>query len=260
MGPDVSVVIPTFNRRRQLERTLVGLAAQTDLEHEFEVIVVSDGSTDGTDEWLRSGATPLPVSACYQTNAGPAAARNRGVAAAAGPAGAVPRRRRRPGARPVSAHVRHHRALDDDLVVVGPMRTPDDFVLSPWVRWEQHMLYKQYDAMLRGDWEATPRQFYTANASLARRHLESAGGFDPAFRRAEDVELAYRLADAGLTFTFAPDAVVLHYAERSFDSWRANATAYGRNDVIFGRDHGQAWLLDAHRPASSTSGTRSSER
>ena len=82
MSPDVSVVIPTFNRRDQLERTLAGLAAQTGLEHEFEVIVVSDGSTDGTDEWLRSGATPLPVSACYQSNAGPAAARNRGVAAA----------------------------------------------------------------------------------------------------------------------------------------------------------------------------------
>jgi GT2 family glycosyltransferase len=125
------------------------------------------------------------------------------------------------------------------------MRTPDDVTLSPWVNWEQKMLYKQYDAMLRGDWEATPRQFYTANASLARRHLERSGGFDAAFRRAEDVQLAYRLADAGLVFTFAADAVVLHYAERSFESWRANASEYGRNDVIFGRDQGQGWLLDS---------------
>jgi hypothetical protein len=38
---------------------------------------------------------------------------------------------------------------------------------------------------------------------------------------------------------------VLHYAERSFDSWLANASAYGRNDVIFGRDLGQGWLLDS---------------
>jgi GT2 family glycosyltransferase len=145
----------------------------------------------------------------------------------------------------VSTHVGHHDGLDDNLVVVGPMRTPDDVVLSPWVNWEQHQLYKQYDAMLRGDWSATPRQFYTANASLARRHFESAGGFDPTFRRAEDVELAYRLADAGLRFTFAPDAVVLHSAERSFDSWKANAAAYGHNDVIFARDLGQAWLLES---------------
>jgi GT2 family glycosyltransferase len=125
------------------------------------------------------------------------------------------------------------------------MRTPDDAALSPWVNWEQRMLYKQYDAMVRGDWEATPRQFFTANASLARRHLEASGGFDSSFRRAEDVELAYRLADAGLSFTFAPEAVALHYAERSFESWRTNASAYGRSDVIFARDLGQPWLLDS---------------
>jgi GT2 family glycosyltransferase len=245
VGSDVSVVIPTFNRRHQLERTLVGLAAQTGIDHAVEVIVVSDGSTDGTDEWLRSGATPLPVSACFQTNAGPAAARNRGVHAAHAPLvlflddDVVPT----PGL--ICTHLQHHRDLDDDLVVVGPMRTPDDVRLSPWVQWEQNKLYKQYDAMMRGDWQATPRQFYTANASLARRHLESSGGFDPTFRRAEDVELAYRLADAGLSFEFAPNAVVLHYAERSFDSWRANASAYGRNDVIFGRDLGHSWLLES---------------
>ena len=107
------------------------------------------------------------------------------------------------------------------------------------------MLYKQYAAMERGDWEATARQFYTANASIARRHLLDAGGFDEAFRRAEDVELAYRLADRGLRFTFAKDAVVDHHAERSFASWLDIARQYGRNDVIFGRDLGQRWLLDS---------------
>ena len=245
MRPDVSVVIPTFNRRRQLERTLVGLAAQTSPDHGFEVIVVSDGSTDGTDEWLRSGATPLPVLAHSQANAGPAAARNRGLEAAQGTLVVFLDDDVVPAPDLLTAHVRNHRSLDDDAVVIGPMRTPDDFVLSPWVKWEQRTLYRQYDALLRGDWEATPRQFYTANASVARRHLAAAGGFNPSFRRAEDVELAYRLADAGLSFVFAPDAVVFHYAERSFDSWRSNAEAYGHNDVRFGRDHGQAWLLDA---------------
>jgi GT2 family glycosyltransferase len=243
MAVDVSIVIPTFNRRSQLERTLRGLAAQVDLTHAIEVIVVSDGSTDGTDEWLDSGAAPVPVVACRQTNAGPAAARNRGVSTATAPLVLFLDDDVVPTPDLVATHIRHHQTLDDDLVVVGPMRTPADVTLSPWVQWEQNMLYKQYDAMERGDWTATPRQFYTANASLARRHLDASGGFDPSFRRAEDVELAYRLGDAGLTFTFAPDAVVMHYAERSFDSWRANASAYGRNDVIFGRDLGHDWLL-----------------
>jgi len=70
-----------------------------------------------------------------------------------------------------------------------------------------------------------------------------AGGFDPAFRRAEDVELAYRLADRGLRFVFNPEATAYHYAERSFEAWLGIAYAYGRNDVIFSRAKGQDWLL-----------------
>jgi GT2 family glycosyltransferase len=244
VGVDVSVVIPTYNRRHQLEQTLAGLARQTSTL-DTEVIVVSDGSSDGTDEWLRSGATPVPVSPCFQANGGPATARNRGAAAARGSLLLFLDDDVVPVPDLVAIHARHHRGLDDDLVVIGPMCAPTDAELSPWVLWEQRMLDKQYEAMNLGKWEATARQFYTANASLSRRHLEAVGGFDPTFRRAEDVELAYRLADAGLSFSFVPEAVVWHYADRSFESWLANAGAYGRNDVIFGRDLGREWLLEA---------------
>jgi GT2 family glycosyltransferase len=72
-----------------------------------------------------------------------------------------------------------------------------------------------------------------------------AGGFDEGFRRAEDVELAYRLADRGLGFVFNMKAVGLHFADRSFRSWLEAAKNYGRNDVIFSRDRNQKWLLPA---------------
>ena len=108
------------------------------------------------------------------------------------------------------------------------------------------MLYKQYAAMERGDWEATSRQFYTGNASVARRHLLDAGGFDPAFRRAEDVELAYRLGAAGAPL-HVRSSRHRHALRRTQlrGVARPRRTPYGRNDVIFGRDRGQAWLLDA---------------
>lgn len=248
--PSISVVIPTYNRRARLHRVLTGLRDQTD-SGPIEVVVVSDGSTDGTDEYLASGETPLPVVAATQTNQGPAAARNRGVELASGDVvvflddDVVPD----PGL--IAAHRDAHARLGDAVVVIGPMLNPPDHTMSPWIAWEQAMLAKQYRAMLRGDWEPTARQFYTGNASLRLDHFNAVGGFDTAFRRAEDVEMAYRLDDRGLAWVFEPRAIGLHYAERSFDAWRETGFAYGRNDIVFARDSGRryiyTWIIEDFR-------------
>lgn len=85
-GPCLSVVIPTRDRRRVLEETLSALDRQIDLPCPFEVIVVDDGSTDGTGEWLVlaqfSGFTLQHVSS---RPGGPARARNLGIRRAAAP-------------------------------------------------------------------------------------------------------------------------------------------------------------------------------
>jgi GT2 family glycosyltransferase len=143
----------------------------------------------------------------------------------------------------ICEHLRIHRSTEDDVVVIGPMLSPPDFQLSPWTQWEQAMLYKQYDALRAGQMKSSARQFYTGNASLARHLLISSGGFDTNFRRAEDVELAYRLADKGVRFLFNEDAVGYHYVERSFASWINTPYVYGQNDVIFTLEKGQSWLL-----------------
>ena len=236
----LSIVIPTFNRRERLHRVLTALAAQSTVTP-FEVVVVSDGSSDGTDEYLRSGQTPLPVVAVIQPNEGPGAARNAGVMASTGSIVLFIDDDVVPDVDLVDTHLRAHRATADDVVVIGPMLTPSDATLSPWVAWEQHQLYKQYDAIQRGEWECTFRQFYTGNASAPRQRLVEAGLFDVSFRRAEDVELAYRMYIDGISFRFVPDARGFHYAERSFESWLATAYAYGSNDVAF-IESGQEWL------------------
>jgi glycosyltransferase involved in cell wall biosynthesis len=246
MPPVVSVVMPTYNRRDRLDRVLNALAVQTIPPDLFEVIVVSDGSTDGTDEYLHGGQSPLDIVAVSQSNGGPGAARNRGVQLARGEiilfvdddVAASPEL--------VEQHLLSHQegGGDDRLIVVGPMLSPADFVLSAWINWEQDNLQKQYDAMQRGDWAPTFRQFYTGNVSLPREMILGAGGFDTRFRRAEDVELAYRLHEDGCRFEFNPRAIGWHYAERSFESWLGNARDYGVTDVIFARDHGWTCFLD----------------
>lgn len=244
---DLSIVIPTYQRRERLAQVLDGLARQhTDAR--FETIVVSDGCTDGTDEFLTSGRTAVPVLAVRQDNGGPAAARNRGVDAARGTLLLFLDDDLIPTPSLVARHLDVHRSRpDDELVVIGPMLDPDDPEVlraqSPWVAWEQAMLRKQYDAMTAGRWGPTARQFFTANASMPRRLLLAAGGFDPDYRRLEDVELAYRLEECGAEFVFEPAAVGHHHAERTYGSWIDMAYEYGRNEVVLARRQSRHWVV-----------------
>jgi GT2 family glycosyltransferase len=239
----LSIIIPTYNRCKQLQRVLSGLELQTVPSDQFEVIVVSDGSTDATSDFLRTASTRLQLKPIFQANSGVAAARNSGVRQALGQIILFLDDDVVPDPHLVAEHLSIHSSQGNDIVVLGPMLTPSDFALAPWVRWEQAMLIKQYNAMLAKKFQPTARQFYTGNTSLAREHLLKAGGFDEHFRRAEDVELAYRLARSGLRFIFNSQAIGYHYAERSFGSWLNTPYVYGKNDVIFTRDKQQEWLL-----------------
>jgi GT2 family glycosyltransferase len=226
---------------------LAALTSQTVDFGQFEVVVVSDGATDGTDEFLRAAEHPYRVVFEAQANKGPAAARNKAVSLASGElllfldddVVASPTL--------IEQHLATHAAEEGQLVVVGPMLDPPGYRRGSCVRWEQAMLYKQYEAMQRGDFSPTYRQFYTGNASVERRFLLDAGGFDERYLRAEDVELAYRLHVNGARFVFNERAIGYHYAVRPFGSWIRNARLYGKNDVIFDREHGFKDRMDAAR-------------
>ena len=51
----ISVIIPTYNRKKLLPRAIGSILGQT--EQDFEIIIVDDASTDGTEEWLRFAYT-----------------------------------------------------------------------------------------------------------------------------------------------------------------------------------------------------------
>jgi glycosyltransferase involved in cell wall biosynthesis len=237
--PLVTVVVPTYNRLPRLRRVLRALEEQTFPRNDYEIVVVSDGCTDGTDDYLAEAARSGGLTVTSQKNSGPAAARNRGVELARGDLVLFVDDDVVAARDLVEQHVSSHDAAGRDAIVIGPMMTPPDFSMRPWVQWEQAMLYKQYDALKAGRFVPSFRQFYTGNASLPRARFVAAGGFDTRFRRAEDVELAYRLDRDGIAFVWNPDAVGLHYADRPFESWLRTAYDYGAYEVVFCRDEGQ---------------------
>ncbi len=79
----ISIVIPTYNRKPILEKCLKALEKQQlndDKISNYEVVLVDDGSTDGTLEWLQENKADFPhVCNFSQDHLGPAAARNLGV-------------------------------------------------------------------------------------------------------------------------------------------------------------------------------------
>ena len=81
MKSDISVVIPLYNKEKEIARTLRSVLAQT--SQPLEIIVVDDGSTDGGAEVVRAIGSPL-VRLVRQSNAGVCAARNRGIAESTG--------------------------------------------------------------------------------------------------------------------------------------------------------------------------------
>ena len=240
MSREISVVIPTFNREETLARVLQGLFDQTMSAGAFEVIVVDDGSRDGTASFLKSLRAPFPVQAIIQENTGPAGARNRGVRASTGDLivflgdDTVPEREF------LEVHRAAHReAGSRKVAVLGYTGWPRERRVTPFL----HHINEyglQFGYELIADPEAVPFNFfYTSNISLPKRALLDIGLFDTTFPDAawEDIELSYRLFRTGFTIVYRPRAVVRHHHAITFDSFRRRQERSGRAAAIFYRKH-----------------------
>ncbi len=239
MGLEFSVVIPTHNRLEVLSEVLQAL----EFQHEpppFEVVVVDDGSTDGTGDWLRSRTFRVPLRTIVQANHGPAAARNTGVAAASGRWLAFLGDDTVPSPGWLAAHREAHgrRGEDSHLAVIGYTGWHRRMRLNPFLRYiNEHGL--QFGYALIKDKEDVPFNFlYTSNLSLPR-DLLLAEPFDLRFPYAawEDIELAYRLKRRGLRLVYEPGATVAHDHPTDLMRFASRQEKAGYCAVVFYRLH-----------------------
>lgn len=198
-APQVSVVIPTWQRAAKLPGLIAALERQQGLDA-FEVIIVDDASTDGTQEVLRRLSESSSIRLTTVTlpaNAGPATARNAGWRAARAPVVIF---------------------TDDDCIptecwlaaLLDAMRDHDMVqgctVPDPQQSNELHPLSRTMEVRHENG------LYETCNMAYRRDLLERVGGFDERFRYpyGEDADLGWRARAAGARSGFCPNAVVYH--------------------------------------------------
>ncbi|HSS13490.1 MAG TPA: glycosyltransferase [Rhizomicrobium sp.] len=196
----VSVIVPTFNGRDTIARCLDALMHQ-DWDGAMEIIVVDDGSSDGTMDVVR--AFPGVISLC-QRNAGPAAARNRGVRAARGEVLVFTD----DDCRPLPDFVRRLVGpLRENAAIVGAKGTYLSQQPGLVARFRQIEYEERYCIMQRH----RHIDFIDTYAAAFRKDaFNQVGGFDESMLASEDVDLSFRLAAQGARMVFVPDARVSH--------------------------------------------------
>ena len=215
--PLFSVVMPTCNRRQALALALDAWERQLPAELPFELVVVDDGSSDGTAAMLearRGGRYRLR--AVRQDNAGPAAARNRALSLAAGELVLFTGDDIEPDPRLLAEHrAGHAEAGDPRVAILGLTHWPAGAELTATMRHVDGVGAQQFSYhYFRDGAEYDFRHFYTSNVSLHRSLLAlEPAGFCTEFPAAafEDAELAYRLSMHGLVIRYRAGARAAHH-------------------------------------------------
>jgi glycosyltransferase involved in cell wall biosynthesis len=200
-----SVIIPTYNRLPILKKCLTALEHQnyTASVQNYEVILVDDGSTDGTLEWLQNHQQDFPHVRCFeQPHQGPAAARNLGIEKAEGDTIIF---------------------IDSDLVVTETFLQAHAQTLVEAAK-NNDRIFTYGRVINTCNFENPTNEpykitdfsaayFATGNVAIARHWLLEAGLFDTRFQLYgwEDLELGVRLKKLGLTLIKCPQAVGYHW-------------------------------------------------
>jgi len=215
--------MPTYNRKETLVKSIYALFAQSYPKNDFEIIVIDDGSTDGTGELINMLLANSPCILRYyrQVNSGPGAARNVGIKMAQGELILFIDDDIIPGPTLLESHFNWHlKYPDDKAAVLGYVEWSPDINVTPFMRWLDNggphfKFYKIGDAS-----SADPsRFFYTCNISLKRKFLlGNCEFFDEEFSIAgwEDLEFGHRLKKRGLELKFDKEARAYHFRYVSF--------------------------------------------
>ena len=254
---NLSVVIPTHNRKERVTGTLQALALEAGAGVEFEVIVVADACEDGTEAALDLLASrlPFPLRICSHAARNAAATRNLGASGARGATLVFLDDDMEPQPGLVRAH---SDARGPRSVVMGYSKPVYAGRPTPWQQDARRWWEDSFREMASFGHRFTYRDFFSGNCSLPASLFHSLGGMDASLGRLEDYEFGWRLLGAGASFHFEPAALALHHDASDLDLWLARARHEGEADFRTGTRHPEVRYLLSHlaMPGSATRMTR----
>ena len=233
---NVSIVIPTYNRLPILEKCLIALENQklnTNISN-YEVIVVDDGSTDGTTSWINKNKAHLPhVILFQQEHGGPALGRNLGV---------------------IKSKYEIIIFIDSDLIVLDNFITCHvDKLLTSWKNFDRKCF--TYGSVVNTSNFQNPQSekfklidtsfayFATGNVAISKELILNVGLFDTCFSLYgwEDLELGERLKKIGTKLIKCPEAVGFHWHPpfncEQIDSLVAQEKERAKMALVFFKKH-----------------------
>lgn len=221
----ISVVIPTYNRSSLLKPCLDSLASQTYPKSHYEVIVVDDGSTDGTEDFMREYAKRLEINITYyrQENSGPAKARNNGIRLARGEFVAFTDDDCEAD-RNWLMEIMKEFTSDDIAGVGGMVDSKNNDMLSQYIDYYRLLQPPTEDGCVK--------YLVTANACYRRKVLLDVNGFSEEIKNpgGEDPDLSYKIKSLGYKFGFNPDSIVIHNHKQNIKSFYRTLYNYGRGN------------------------------
>jgi glycosyltransferase involved in cell wall biosynthesis len=239
-----SVIVPAYQAAQHLPRCLSALQQQTIDRAQYEIIVIDDGSTDGTADVAEQALCDFPVARIIRAeHSGPAGARNLGVQAAQGNVLLFTDA----DCEPAPGWIEHFaRAFADPSVsgAKGSYATRQQSLVARFVQQEYQERYDYTRRQSRIDF------IDTYSAAYRRTAFTDNGGFDVSFPTAsvEDQEFSFRLAERGYHLVFVPTAIVYHQHNTSLARYYRRKYNIGHWKMSVLKRHPGKIVHDSHTP------------
>ncbi|MBA7704759.1 hypothetical protein ES703_113577 [subsurface metagenome] len=218
-----------------LARVIESLLNQT--YQGFEIIVVDDGSVDGTENMIERLMKRTPCELAYfkQENKGAASARNVGIKHAKEELILFIDDDVLPAPNLLQEHIDwHQRHHGENIAILGSVVWAPELKVTPFMRWLTEKGIFPPQSREKNGAKLDHGYFITANISLKRRFMLEKGIFDESFKPSfEDIELGYRLEQQNLQIIFNKNAIGYHLRGATFQGYCDWVKLAGQSAAMF---------------------------